>query len=139
MTTPKPPLDGYTIYDPVDPFEMRAGPFFWKRRDNGSHHFVLEAADYHCNRQGVVHGGLMLTMIDLTFAATAKETPDQRLVTISLSSEFVSAGRIGHLIEAEAEVVRRTNTLCFLRGQITSGGETLLNSSCIYRLFRSRP
>jgi acyl-coenzyme A thioesterase PaaI-like protein len=70
---------------------------------------------------------------------TAKETRDQRLVTISLSSEFVSAGRIGHLIEAEAEVVRRTNTLCFLRGQITSGGETLLNSSCIYRLFRNRP
>ena len=137
MTSHAPQLDGYTIYDPVDPFEMRAGPFFWKRRADGSHHFVLEAADYHCNRQGVVHGGLMLTMIDLTFAATAKETPDQRLVTISLSSEFVSAGRIGHLIEAE--VVRRTNTLCFLRGQITSGGETLLNSSCIYRLFRNRP
>jgi hypothetical protein len=85
MTTHTPPLDGYTIYDPVDPFEMRAGPFFWKRRDDGSHHFVLEA-----------------------------------------------------LIEAEAEVVRRTNTLCFLRGQVTSGGETLLNSSCIYRLFRNR-
>ena len=56
MTTPAPPLEGYTIYDPVDPFEMRAGPFFWKRRDDGTHHFVLEAADYHCNRQGVVHG-----------------------------------------------------------------------------------
>jgi uncharacterized protein (TIGR00369 family) len=137
-TPPAPPLDGYTIYDSTDPFEMRAGPFFWKRRNDGTHHFILESADYHCNRQGVVHGGLMLTLIDLTFAATAKETPDQRLVTISLSSEFVSAGRIGHLIEATAEVVRRTNTLCFLRGQVTSGGETLLNSSCIYRLFRNR-
>ena len=138
MTKTKPPIDGYTIYDPNDPFEMRAGPFFWTRRDDGTHHFVLEAADHHCNRQGVVHGGLLLTMIDLTFAATAKETPDQRLVTISLSSEFVSAGQIGRLVEAEAEIVRRTNTLCFLRGQVSSGGETLLNASCIYRLFRPR-
>lgn len=136
MTDPAPPLDGYTIYDPVDPFENVAGPFFWRRRDDGSHHFVLDATERHCNRQGVVHGGLMLTMIDLTFAAVAKETPDQRLVTISLSSEFVSAGRQGTLIEATAEVTRRTRSLCFMRGQVSSGAETLLNASCIYKYLR---
>ena len=136
MTSP--PIDGYTIYDPMDPFENRAGPFFWKIRSDGSPHFVLRAAEVHCNRQGVVHGGLLLTMIDLTFAATAKQTPNQRLVTISLSSEFVAAGNAGDLIEADAEVIRRTNTLCFLRGQVVSDGEVLLNASCIYRLFASR-
>jgi len=133
-----PPLDGYTIYDPVDPFENLAGPFFWRRLEDGTDHIVLRAADRHCNRQGVVHGGLMLTMIDLTFAIAAKEFPDQRLVTISLSSEFVSAGQIGNLIEAKAEVVRRTRSLCFLRGQVLSEGQTLLNASCIYKLFKPR-
>ena len=136
--TSAPPLEGYTIYDPTDPFESRAGPFYCKRRDDGSHHFVLRATEHHANRQGVVHGGLLLTMIDLTFAATAKQTPDQRLATISLASEFAAAGRIGTLIEADAEIVRRTNTLCFLRGQVVSEGEVLLNASCIYRLFRTR-
>ena len=132
------PPDGYTIYDPVDPFENLAGPFFWKKREDGRDHVILQAADKHCNRQGVVHGGLLLTMIDLTFAVAAKEFPEQRLVTISLSSEFVAAGQIGTLIEAEAEIVRRTRSLCFLRGQVSSGGNTLLNASCIYKYLHPR-
>ena len=138
MTDNAPPLPGYIIFDPVDPFENLAGPFWWRKLEDGTDHIVMQATERHCNRQGVVHGGLMLTMIDFTFAVTAKEHPDQRLVTISLSSEFVAAGQIGTLIEARAEVVRRTRSLCFLRGQISADGETLLNASCIYKLLRPR-
>ena len=134
MTDPVPPIEGYTILDPVDPFENLAGPFFGRKLEDGMPHIVLRADQRHCNRQGVVHGGLLLTMVDFTFAVAAKQFPDQRLVTISLSSEFVAAGQIGALIEARAEIVRRTRSLCFLRGQIESDGETLLNASCIYRM-----
>lgn len=133
-----PPLPGYSIYDPVDPFENHAGPFWWRKLEDGSDHIILQSTGKHCNRQGVVHGGLLMTMIDLTFAVAAKEFPEQRLVTISLSSEFVAGGQIGTLIEAKAEVVRRTRSLCFLRGQISSGGSTLLNSSCIYKILQPR-
>ena len=138
MTEPVPPLPGYTIYDKVDPFEQIAGPFFWKKLDDGTDHLVVRAQAHHGNRQSVTHGGFLLTMMDLTFAIVAKEYPDQRLVTISLSSEFVSGGKVGSLIEAKAEVVRNTRSLCFLRGQIYSEGETLLNSSCIYKVWRDR-
>lgn len=138
MTTPHPPLPGYTIYDPVDPFEQAAGPFFWKKLADGTNHFVVRTEPRHGNRQGFIHGGFMLTMIDLTFAASAKEKPDQRLATVSMSSEFISGGEVGSLVEATAEVIRTTRTLCFLRGQVTSGGNTLLNASCIYRVWRDR-
>lgn len=136
MSAPSPPLPGYTIYDPVDPFEQIAGPFFWKKLDDGSDHLVVKTEARHGNRQSIIHGGFLLTMIDLTFAIAAKEYPEQRLVTISLSSEFVSAGAVGSLVEAKAEVIRATRTLCFLRGQVTSAGETLLNGSCIYKVWR---
>ncbi len=132
------PIEGYTIYDPVDPFENRAGPFHWRKLEDGTQHFVVRAGERHCNRQGIVHGGLMLTMIDLTFAATAKEHPEQRLVTISLTSEFVAGGRIGTIIEATAEITRRTRSLCFMRGQVTSEGDVLMNASCIYKVLRDR-
>lgn len=138
MTTPEPPLPGYTIYDPVDPFEQVAGPFFWKKLEDGTDHLVVRTSEKHGNRQGVIHGGFMLTMIDLCFAVTAKEFPEQRLVTISLSSEFVSGGKVGSLVESKAEIVRNTRSLCFLRGQVFSEGETLLNASCIYKIWRDR-
>jgi uncharacterized protein (TIGR00369 family) len=131
-----PPLPGYTIYDPIDPFEQIAGPFFWKKLEDGVDHLVVRTEKRHGNRQGVIHGGFLMTMIDLTFAVAAKEYPDQRLVTISLSSEFVSGGQVGSLVEAKAEIVRNTRTLCFLRGQVYSDGETLLNASCIYKIWR---
>ncbi len=30
MTEITPPLDGYTIYDPIFPLLNHVGPFFWK-------------------------------------------------------------------------------------------------------------
>jgi hypothetical protein len=54
------PLDGYAIYDPVDPYENQAGPFHWRHREEGGHHFVLMAESRHCNRFGIVHGGRTL-------------------------------------------------------------------------------
>jgi uncharacterized protein (TIGR00369 family) len=138
LPAPPAPLDGYIIYDPVDAFENLIGPFFWKLLEDGTNHVILQSDRRHGNRQGYIHGGLLLTMMDLAFSIAAKEHPDQRLVTISLSSEFVAAGEVGNLIEARTEVVRKTRSLCFLRGQISSQGATLVNASCIYKYIRSR-
>ncbi|MEM6498941.1 MAG: PaaI family thioesterase [Pseudomonadota bacterium] len=136
--TTEAPLDGYTLYDPDDPFEMHSGPFFWQRTEEGGHHFVLKAEARHCNRQGILHGGLMMTMIDLALAASAKEVLEDRYVTISLNSEFVAAGNIGEIIEAKGELVRRTRSLAFVRGQVTSGDQVLLNTSGVFKKLKLR-
>jgi acyl-coenzyme A thioesterase 13 len=135
---PPPPLAGYTIYDPVDPFENVAGPFFWKARDDGGHHFVLQAEARHCNRHGIVHGGLMMTMIDLTMVVCAKEHQEEQLVTVSLNSEFVAAGQVGEIIEAESEVIRRTRSLAFTRGRVFVGDRTLLTASAVLKPLKPR-
>ncbi len=119
------PLDGYTLYDPVDPFENRAGPFHWRERDDGGHHFVLRAEPHHCNSHGVVHGGLFMTMADLAMAATSKAERDDAYVTVSFNCEFVAGGRLGALIETDTELVRRTGSMAFVRGRISSEGTPL--------------
>mgnify|MGYP001221005977 CR=1 FL=1 len=93
MNDTSPPLDGYTIYDPIDPYENHAGPFFWKE-ENGVQKFALQAEARHCNRHEIVHGGLMMTMIDLAMVVAAKETWEEQLVTVSLNSEFIDAVRM---------------------------------------------
>lgn len=119
------PLPGYVLYDPVDPFENQAGPFYWAARDDGGHHFVLRAEARHCNSHGVVHGGLFMTMADLAMAATSKAEPDDAYVTVSFNCEFVAGGRLGDLIETETELVRRTRSMAFVRGRIYSNSTTL--------------
>ncbi len=128
-----PPLPGYRIYDPDDPFETRAGPFFWAQLEDGTHNFAIEAAERHCNSHGIVHGGLMMTMIDLALVAAAKAAPDDRLVTVSLNSEFMASGRQGDLIEARGELLRRTRSLAFARGQVVCGERILLSASAVLK------
>jgi uncharacterized protein (TIGR00369 family) len=130
---PSPPLDGYIIYDPVDPFENDAGPFHWRLLPDGSHHFVLRSEPRHANAFGVIHGGLLMTMADLTMAVTAKAEPDDAYVTVSFNSEFVAAGRAGDLVEARAELVRRTGSMAFVRGHIHVGDNTLFVCSAVMK------
>ena len=136
MTEITPPLDGYTIYDPIDPLENHVGPFFWKELEDGIQHFILKSEARHCNRHEIVHGGLMMTMIDLAMVVAAKETWDEQLVTVSLNSEFVDAGRAGDLIEANGELVRRTGSMAFVRGRVYAGERTLLSSSAVLKRMR---
>ena len=124
-SAPEAPLVGYALYDPVDPFENHAGPFFWRAREDGGHHFVLRAEPRHCNSHGVVHGGLFMTMADLAMAATSKAERDDAYVTVSFSCEFVAGGREGELIETETELMRRTGSMAFVRGRIAGPGGTL--------------
>lgn len=138
MTEIPPPIDGYTIYDPIDPLENHVGPFFWKELEDGIQHFVLKAEARHCNRHEIVHGGLMMTMIDLAMVVAAKETWDEQLVTVSLNSEFVDAGRAGDSIEANGELVRRTGSMAFVRGRVYVGERTLLSSSAVLKRVRVR-
>ena len=59
--------------------------------------------------------------------------PGERCVTVSLSCEFTAPGQVGDFIESVAEVVRRTRSLTFVRGQVTAGDRTLLNYSAIVK------
>lgn len=139
MTQPdNPPIPGFTIYDPVDPFENLAGPFYWQQDAAGVQHFALRVTEQHCNSHGIVHGGLLMTMIDLTLVITAKGAPDEKLVTVSLNSEFMASASVGDLIRAEGELMRRTRSMAFVRGQVVCGDRTLMAASAVLKAIGSR-
>ncbi len=134
-----PPLPGYVPADPDDPFEMRAGPFFRDPDGSGGSRLALRIEERHCNSGGVAHGGLLMTMMDLCLAQTARNDPAIDYVfTVSMTSEFADAGRCGDLAEARGEVVRHGRSLAFVRGQIHAGDRILLNASAVFKL-RWRP
>lgn len=125
---------GYSVFDPVDPFENGAGPFYCPDRDDGDPRFVFLAAPRHCNTGGALHGGLLMTLADLALCATAcRDFPEERAITVSMTTEFVAAGFAGDLVVARGEVTRRTGSLVFLRGQVAVGGRILINCSSVVK------
>ena len=126
----------YQVYEYDDPLEDHVGPLGYKVVD-GTITFAFLADARHRNTAGTVHGGMLMTFADFALCLTATwDQPGEKCVTVSCNSEFVAPGRPGDLIEASGEVVRRTKSLTFVRGQVYAGDRILLNYSAIVKRIR---
>jgi acyl-coenzyme A thioesterase PaaI-like protein len=118
-----PPVEGAERFDPNDPFEVRAGPFWITVPDDTtvacSRTFWLRVQERHCNSSSIAHGGLLMTLADMTMADAARDGNGD-WVTISFDSHFVTSGHLGDLLESTAVCTRRTGRTAFVRGEITS-------------------
>ena len=104
---------------------------------DGTITFAFLADARHRNTAGTVHGGMLMTFADFALCLTATwDQPGEKCVTVSCNSEFVAPGRPGDLIEASGEVVRRTKSLTFVRGQVYADDRILLNYSAIVKRIR---
>jgi uncharacterized protein (TIGR00369 family) len=79
----------------------------------------------HSNLGNVVHGGAILTFIDMAlFAGGALAGAGvARAVTLDLAAQFLSPGRLGEPLDAEVELLRETGRLAFFRGLVVQGEE----------------
>ena len=87
-------------------------------------------ATHHSNVNDVVHGGVTLSLIDVSLfaAAHALGAGDAAgSVTLGLECSFVDVGEIGKPLDAVTEILRETGRLIFLRGLVEQG-ETVVAS-----------
>lgn len=136
-------LAGYESWNGHDPFEDHAGPFFFRRHEDGRITCAFEATPTHCNGGGFLHGGMLMTFADYSLFAIGKDVLDGPCVTVSLTGEFTAAAGAGEFIEARGEIVRNTGSMVFLRGQVFTGHDAeeriLLNFSGIVKRVKKRP
>jgi len=125
--------EGWAAFAPADRFIDNLGPVR-VRHDGPATRVAMEARDGHANNHGVVHGGVLLTLADLSFWAIGlKLNGGRNTVTVSLTGDFTSAGRVGDLLIAEVEPVRETGSMVFLRGILSAAGAPLLAFSGIIK------
>lgn len=124
---------GWYFWGDGDPFESQSGPFYF-RGENGKTRCAFRAEAKHMNGGGFMHGGCMMTFADYAlFAIAWDDLKDSHAVTVAFNSEFVSAGKVGDLVEATGEVVRAGGSLIFVRGELTAGGRVLMPFSGVLK------
>ena len=77
------------------------------------------------NVMGAIHGGAILGFADVAMSAGARLLTDMHSVsglTLDLSTQFISPGRIDLPLDAVVEVLRETGRLIFLRGLLEQDG-----------------
>ena len=85
---------------------------------DGRCEFALTAGPQHMNPHGVVHGGVIYTLVDFAMggALTSVLEADERCATLELKINYLAAACAGD-VRAEARVVSRTRRVAVLEAQ----------------------
>ena len=127
---------GWWRFSTRDTFDEIAGPFYFRRGEDGKARCAFRAQQKHMNAGGRMHGGALMTFADIALFMIAYETMEgQRGVTVQLDSTFLDGARVGDLVEASGEVTRAGRSLVFVRGQIATGDRLLFTFSGVIRKF----
>ncbi|MFM1722055.1 hotdog domain-containing protein [Rhodococcus sp. PAM 2766] len=123
-------------------FLGHVGGIEWKEDADGVR-TRLTVRPEHVNPNGTTHGGLLLTLLDLTLGIEAERSLGDGLlghpITIQLSSSMIGAASLGETIEGSARVTAQTRTMTFVTGEIVSGERVLTTASAVFRNPRNQP
>lgn len=137
MTAKDPSLDGWKARS-LDGFFGLVGPL-WTRKEEGGWAYGFVAEPRHTNPAGVVHGGMLVTLIDHALSAIAWEANERRAcVTVQLDTLFVAPVRPGQLVEARGGVVKQTSSLVFMQGSLSVDGAEVATASAVLKVVSER-
>jgi uncharacterized protein (TIGR00369 family) len=114
------------------------------RFDNGEAEIATTPRDEHMNSWSVVHGGVIMTLLDVTMAHAARSPvdgaePDARgVVTIEMKTSFMRPG-IGRLV-ARGKVLRRTTSFSFCEASLhDTQGELIAHATGTFKYLKALP
>lgn len=129
---------GFRETDLVDPFEIFVGPVY-ETGQGAARRFALLVDERHVNLRGSMHGGMLMTLADLTLGAAVWDATDTApSVTMNMQTQFLKAVNLGDLVEVQPQITRRTRSLVFARADFTVAGEIVFTASSVWKLLGQR-
>ena len=126
--------DDFVSFGQLDTFIGLVGPIYYRNLgDRTETKLLLERR--HVNPMGSAHGGLLMTLMDITLGSTAGASVGFGGVypTVQLSCSFMAAAMMGEELRGEAEVQRMTKTLAFVNGRLMVGERIIMTASSVFR------
>jgi uncharacterized protein (TIGR00369 family) len=122
-----------------DPFEDHAGPFFFRADHLAKPLCALRVEKRHTNGSGGVHGGCIMTLVDLALFAIAREAlGTSPAVTVSLNGDFAGPAVEGDVLIASGQVFRAGGSLIFVHGEVTTSSRPVLAFSGVLKKLSPR-
>ncbi|MBN3816965.1 PaaI family thioesterase [Paraburkholderia sp. Se-20369] len=125
--------EGFQPLFRTSPFLDATGPYFYKPMDSG---FVvgLRVHDKHTNASGTVHGGLVATLADVSigYVTSLSKTPPLRMITTSLTIDYVGTAKKGDWVEAHVSIVKTGRRLAFANAVIKVGATPVASAAAVF-------
>lgn len=115
------------------------GPFYLKP-DGAGVIIGLRVTQTQLNMAGLVHGGMMATLADVTLAQQiyVSQSPPIPMVTTSLTTNFLAAAKLGDWIEGRGRIDRIGGRIAYASGELLCGEEILMTMTGVFTLLRKR-
>ena len=110
--------------------------------DDGKARLRMFPQRRHENLQGIIHGAVTLSLIDISLFTTMHTIGSGNAgpsVTVELSTQFVGAGRMDAPLDVVCEIVRETGSMVFVRGLVEQAGRTVASFSGIVKKIHRPP
>ena len=134
---PAPDHPGWLTWDVTGPerFNNSIGRLLVRRGEDGRGWCRMFPAQPHSNLGNKVHGGALMTFIDMAlYAGGAMAGANVAMaVTLDCSVQFLDAGELGEPLDAEVELLRETGRLVFVRGRLLQGERLVASFSASLR------
>lgn len=126
----------YRKIERTSAFSSLIGPLYETDRTAPDYRVGILLEEKHRNLIDVVHGGLLASLSDTYLGRLivfgARE--NIKVLTVSLTVDYLSAGRIGEFVEAKGQVDRRGRGLCHSSGGLFVGDRQLVRAHAIYKV-----
>lgn len=132
------PPKGFSPITHPENFMGTNGPWFSKQatleNDISGHILGIRLLDKHTNVWGRAHGGFLVTMADsaMGYNLTYATTPQQSLVTVSLTSEFLQSPKPGDWIEAHVCINKIGKRLSFSECKLMVENKVIFKASGVF-------
>lgn len=123
------------VTEPWEPIHAAAEP-------GGPVRLGLVVGPQHANARGFLHGGVVAALADnamgLSLAMAMDPKPEGGLLTVSLTLDYLGAGRVGEWLEVRPRVLRAKGGLGFVDALVTADEATIARASATFRALEAR-
>ena len=114
-----------------------------RRSDTGYAEVSLTVGPQHLNRLGVMHGGVMASLIDSAtgFAVAFAESPERMkpAVTLTLNTQFLGRANLGDSLIAVAKHTGGGKTIAYATAEVRrADGVVVGRGDAVYRFLNER-
>ena len=118
------------------------GPWHYRideaKGERGQMVLAIRVEDRHTNIRHIAHGGFLVTIVDtaLGIVVSSSREPAQPIVTVSLTTNFVSSAELGDWVEAHVDIDRMGGRLAYASCRLLTGTRSIMTGSGVFALMK---
>jgi uncharacterized protein (TIGR00369 family) len=132
--------DGFERHFRQSPLTAPWEPIYSKRTEDAVI-IALRLAEPHTNSRGLVHGGLITSLADNAMGLSCGarlEGGGSRLLTVSLSIDFIGSAKVGQWLAVETDVIKLGSNLCFAQCFVTADGARIARANGTFSVVKKK-